>query len=436
MACRLQRAVSEGGVPRRGRTERAKTKRSSVDNQMNQWESQEVRQSNTAPLCKWYMEHLGVTLIEVFAMKETLNQIFDTKEVNTGRQKEYDILRGILMVFIFFIHAYQATLSERDGLYHLIYCLGTMTGAALFIFVMGFGTAYSKRKEPGVLAKSGLRMLLYQYANNIAYVAALLIPYPFVCAHLSEAEHDLFSIMLKVYIQYVNIFFLAGVIYLVFALLQKIRAGTAVYLALGILTALVGTLFYGKAPDIPVVGYLLTLLIGGARHVSFTVLAFLSYALLGVVYGRLLRHVRDKAQFYKLLLPICIAVMAAWWAYLLIRFAGNWTELFSYISQTYVSPGPFRVAASIAHILFLAALLYLFRCGEQKGRVVKQLLFYSTNISQYYAIHPLPYFIILGVHNYEGFQPWQCWLMTLLSMVVTEAAVRIYHLLLKRKSAA
>ena len=84
----------------------------------------------------------------------------------------------------------------------------------------------------------------------------------------------------------------------------------------------------------------------------------------------------------------------------------------------------------------LAALLYLFRCGEQKGRVVKQLLFYSTNISQYYAIHPLPYFIILGVHNYEGFQPWQCWLMTLLSMVVTEAAVRIYHLLLKRKNAA
>lgn len=49
-------------------------------------------------------------------MKETINQIFDTKEVNTGRQKEYDILRGILMVFIFFIHAYQTTLSERWAL--------------------------------------------------------------------------------------------------------------------------------------------------------------------------------------------------------------------------------------------------------------------------------------------------------------------------------
>lgn len=66
MTCRLQRAVSEGGVPRRGRTERAKTKRSSVDNQMNQWESQEVRQSNTPPLCKWYMEHLGVHNYEGF----------------------------------------------------------------------------------------------------------------------------------------------------------------------------------------------------------------------------------------------------------------------------------------------------------------------------------------------------------------------------------
>ena len=115
-----------------------------------------------------------------------MNTIFSQKEVNTGRQREFDYLKGIFMVFIYLIHAFQATLSPEDAITQWVYMFATMSGAAIFIFVMGIGTVYSRNTAPVAFAKSGIRMVIYQYLDNIAYVVALLIPYQFVSGKLSE----------------------------------------------------------------------------------------------------------------------------------------------------------------------------------------------------------------------------------------------------------
>ena len=57
-------------------------------------------------------------------------------------------------------------------------------------------------------------MVVYQYLNNLAYVAALLIPYPFVCGKLTGTGMENFEYLIEVYIQYINIFFITGIIYL------------------------------------------------------------------------------------------------------------------------------------------------------------------------------------------------------------------------------
>ena len=43
-----------------------------------------------------------------------MNTIFAKEEVNIGRQSEFDYLKGIFMLFIYLIHAFQATLSLQD----------------------------------------------------------------------------------------------------------------------------------------------------------------------------------------------------------------------------------------------------------------------------------------------------------------------------------
>ena len=41
-----------------------------------------------------------------------MQEVFSKEEVNTKRQEEFDYLKGLFMVFIFGIHAFQATFTE------------------------------------------------------------------------------------------------------------------------------------------------------------------------------------------------------------------------------------------------------------------------------------------------------------------------------------
>ena len=168
-----------------------------------------------------------------------MNTVFSQEEVNTGRQREFDYLKGIFMLFIYLIHAFQATMSPEDPIIQGVYIFATMSGAAIFIFVMGFGTVYSKNVSPAEFVKGGVRMVLYQYLNNIAYVAALLLPYPFVSGKLSETGMESFKFLLEMYIQYTNIFFITGIIYIVLALYKKLNMKIAGYLITGVAVSIV-----------------------------------------------------------------------------------------------------------------------------------------------------------------------------------------------------
>lgn len=335
-----------------------------------------------------------------------------------------------------------ATSMQCENLRHL-----SMSGAAIFIFVMGIGTVYSRNAAPAELAKSGIRMVFYQYLNNMAYVAALLIPYPFVRGNLSETGMGNFKFLIEIYIQYTNIFFITGIIYLVLALFKKLdikrrhapKAGLlaeiAGYVTAGVAVSIAAPFLYGKPVNVPVLGYMIKLLIGEADFVSFTPLYFLSYALFGVAFGKILRHVKDKAGFYKILaIPSTLAVII-WWVLIFGKYGSDISEMRAVLVDGYTQPDFWHVMASMAHI-FVFAIIFFFigRSGRKDGKtcepknpIARQLLYYSRHISKYYALHVTVYFIALGIHGYESFKSYQCWLLALLSMIVTELMVRGYN---------
>lgn len=361
-----------------------------------------------------------------------MNTIFSKEEVNTGRQREFDYLKGSFMFFIYLIHAFQATLSPQDSMSQWIYSLATMSGAAIFIFVMGIGTVYSKHATPADFAKSGVRMVIYQYLNNIAYIVALVIPYPFVSERLMDTMTENLRFLITIYMQYTNIFFITGIIYLVLALLKKLDVNTVWYVIIGTAASIAAPFIYGTPVNIPVIGYIMKLLIGEADFVSFTPLYFLSYALLGVAFGKMIRHVKDKMGFYRMLFIPAVAIVAVWWGLVLRKYGLNLSEMHTFLSDGYTHPNVWHVVASLAHIFLFAAIFFFIeelgkkenKSCEPRNPVARQLLYYSTHISKYYALHVLIYFIALGLNSYKSFQSYQCWLLALLSIVITELMVR------------
>lgn len=364
-----------------------------------------------------------------------MDRVFSRDEINTGRQREYDYLKGIFMLFIYLIHAFQATMSPEDSLMQWIYMFATMSGAAIFIFVMGFGTVYSRNAAPAHFIRSGVRMIIYQYLNNLAYVAALLLPYPFVSGKLSESMLENFKFVVKMYIQYTNIFFITGIIYLVLALLKRLHLKAVWYAVIGAALGIAAPFLFDRPVHVPVLGYILKLLIGDAEFVSFTPLYFLPYALLGVAFGQILRHVKEKVKFYKLLSILCIAVIFVWWTLVFVNYGSDQAGMWSMMCEAYPKPNLWHMVASLAHILLFAAIIFFVERGgqaknepgEPKNPFARQLLYYSRHISKYYAMHILVYFIAYGFHGYEGFESYQCWLLALLSMIVTELLVRGYN---------
>lgn len=353
-----------------------------------------------------------------------MNRIFDNKPVNTSRQSEFDYLKGFFLVFIFLVHAYQATLSNEDIVIRIIYGFATLSGVAIFMFVMGMGTVYSKRSEPKSLAKSGIVMIAYQYLSNIAYLVAFTLPYLFVRNRLDDKQ--VYYDLLVEYLQFINVFFITGIIYLALALAKKLKLSSVGYAVVGLLLAIAAPFIYGRPVDVPVLGYIVKIIIGEDYFVTFAAVYFLSYAFLGVAFGHLLQRVKDKKAFYGIVMPICAVIALAWWIFTVMKY-GFSDELYSYLCVGYTQPDLFHVVASIAHVLFFAGVLYLADGAMKKSGVIgRQLLYYNRHISKYYAIHIGVYFVIYGFHKYEGFSTLQCWLITAVCMIVTDVIVKLY----------
>ena len=353
--------------------------------------------------------------------------LIGSEETNTGRQTEFDHMKGIFMLFIYLIHAYQITGSAMSPFVSCIYIFATMSGAAIYIFVAGFGTAYDKSSSPASLCRRGGRLVAYQYLTNILYAIALLIPYPFVARTLGSDGEETFRIMVQMYLQFINIFFITGVIYLVLALLKKLRFPTVGYPILAASISLAAPVLYGTEVDIPGIGYVAVLLIGEAPFVSFTPLYFLPYALIGVAAGRLYRKISDRDLFYKRVIPVSAGIILIWWVSVYIRLRGpvdDWgyiTDLASFeeiMDYAYSCPDLWHLIASLAHVMLFAGILYFCR-----NHIASQFLYYGRHITLYYALHLLTYLIAFGLHGYRGFDGSFVWILTLISMIATEVMV-------------
>ncbi len=163
-----------------------------------------------------------------------ITDIKERADVNTGRQKELDDAKGILLIAILLIHSFQVlgnSTARASAFYKIVFGVFMITGACLYLFTMGFGMAYSKKNSISDLRKNGVKLIINQFTTNIASVFALLLPLGIrkVFGALPDTLVQTAFEYAHLWLFFINIFFMAGVIYLVMALLKNKNALVRLY---------------------------------------------------------------------------------------------------------------------------------------------------------------------------------------------------------------
>ena len=106
----------------------------------------------------------------MFSLKE--------KEVNTGRQRELDLVKGFLMIMIVFIHSFQTiagAAAAESSVHKIMFALFMPTGACLYLFTMGFGSVFTRHSQPKDMVRNGIKLLIYQGISNLCYAAVMTV---------------------------------------------------------------------------------------------------------------------------------------------------------------------------------------------------------------------------------------------------------------------
>lgn len=365
------------------------------------------------------------------------------KETNTGRQREIDLVKGFEIIMIIVIHAFQTIAimnPEARGsyVYKYIFMFFMPTAACLYLFVMGFGSVYSRKNSPGQLAIGGVKLLFYQGLSNVCYTFVLMVSYKLRILLGGEVPgtERVYKILIENNLTFVNIFFIAGMGYLVLAILKKIKLPTWGYIVGALTVALITPSAAGLKSDNKALGWILDMTFGGMEKTSFPFFPFLSFVFLGYVFARLMRRIReeDKGEFYKLAGLGGSIVILIWLAIIIPKHYGV-NEFFAYFNKEYRTPGIAKVVGSTCAIVVSFAIAYGLQPVLKKWNYLyDKLIWYSNQISKLYAIHIGIYMAISGATAFYGFSTAQCLLISVAVIVATDIIVQLYEGIEVRKA--
>ena len=212
----------------------------------------------------------------MFSLKE--------KEVNTGRQRELDLVKGFLLIMILFIHSFQTiggVAAAESNVHKILFALFMPTGACLYLFTMGFGSAFTRHSQPKDMVKNGIKLLFYQGLSNLCYAAVMTISFNIRNSITVEAagSRELYDANLYSMLTFVNIFFIAGMCYLVLAVYRKLNVSLRGYVISAVIVGIISPFTKLLVSDDPAINWILDMTFGGKGETSFCFFPYLSLQL-------------------------------------------------------------------------------------------------------------------------------------------------------------
>ena len=364
------------------------------------------------------------------------------KEVNIGRQKELDLVKGFLMIMIIFIHSFQTIAgaeAAESSVHKIMFALFMPTGACLYLFTMGVGSVFTRYSQPKDMVKNGVRLLIYQGLSNLCYAAVIVVSFHIRILITGEiaGSRELYEGSLYSMLTFVNIFFISGMCYFILALYRKLGVKPIGYIISAVIVGLISPFTALLVSDHPVLNWILDMTFGGKGETSFCFFPYLSYVFLGYVFGMVIRRIpeKEKGIFYKKTGILCGIVAAIWFAGCVILHPGV-EEFFIYMIGQYRIPGLLKVIGSFSTIMLVFAIaFYIMPIIEKCKFIYNRLCYYSKQISKMYAVHIGVFYLIGGLSAFYEYSVPQCLLWSVVVLIATDFIVQGYIIITDKRKA-
>ena len=307
----------------------------------------------------------------------------ENKKVNTGRQPEFDLLKGIGILMMILDHTFRGCAPESQGILWSIIALSpALFGLGIFIICAGIGMRYSRRQAPRDNAIRGIALLTIAQLVNL-----LRSGLPALAAFRLTGERVFIPLMLDVFNSDILSFF--GLSFLLMALLKrlKLRDGTilAIGLAMNLLTTLLASVMRSPEAYWPHRIQSLFFLTDDALFplgIHFVMVAF------GYLIGGIYPYIADKDRMANRVLLSCIPISVI---YITLRMNVPFPLMPPYILEEEPTVGLDSAVLCLNTLILLGIMYKISRLTG--GRVPAFISHLSKHINSYYCVSE----VLIGV---------------------------------------
>ncbi|MDO5442515.1 MAG: heparan-alpha-glucosaminide N-acetyltransferase domain-containing protein [Bacteroidia bacterium] len=235
-----------------------------------------------------------------------MKELFAKEYVNSGRQKEFDLIRGITIFFMVFNHAQGEMFGFEPGTAaNLILNLHlNILGAAAFMTIMGVAINYTRHNKAEDFLNRGWILLLTAFS-----LTALRDALPNMVSFLAFGNgYSRGAMMLSIG---GDILQFAGLAFLLIGLLKKLNIGHTGMLLIAVALNAAGFLLNGVQTGNYVVNQFLGYFWGTYSEDYFPLFHWFIFPVMGYVFGDCYKRLADKDRFFLIAVPACAAFSIA-----------------------------------------------------------------------------------------------------------------------------
>ena len=228
-----------------------------------------------------------------------LNKMFSKDIVNTGRQIEVDLARGLAVLFMVLVHVqmyFSNEKLEQSVFGNFIDFFGGIPAAPVFMFLMGLGFLYSKNTDYRLFLKRGAYILFAGYILNF-----LRESLPAIIDYLNEGKKEDLTNAIEGFVD-IDILQFAGLTMIFFGLFKWLRLKWWMILNFVLIFSSLNYALQTVRTDAYVLSAITGLFWGSSEYSEFPFLTWIFYPILGYVFAHILMRCKNKKLFYRFLM--------------------------------------------------------------------------------------------------------------------------------------
>ena len=318
-----------------------------------------------------------------------MRNIFVKEEVNTARQIEFDIAKVLCIILMIFIHCFEqfgcfSDCTSHPLYYAIVIVMDALFCASVFVGSMGLGMAYSKAQNPEDIMRRGVRLFIAGYALNILRSTIDVVFSSFGITSWNDT---------LIYIFESDILQFAGLSFILFGFLKKIKCSDLMVFIIALGMSAVGSFVRFIDLGNVHINQLVGLFIGTFDPVleeetaCFPLFNWFILVVICYLYAKKLRHCNNKDRYYSMTLLLSGAIVGAYMLYAIPNRYGmlSNTLLYFYNFSTY------NVLILFSGIIFLTS-VYHFVLKLISERLINKIFLTSSNLTPIYFVQ----WIIIG----------------------------------------